>query len=123
MREILKRPPSTLENLVNCLNYDSGPTYPTFACPLLNLAPFSPFSPPFPSLIFTLRFYLFIFTFLCFLSSSLSPFFPRRRFGLLSASQPTSKARNNLLKCVFRFLKRSRVFSIFPNLFPFGQSE
>lgn len=44
--------------------------------------------------------------------------FPLASLGLLSASQATSKARNNLLKCIFVSSKRTRVFSsIFPPFF------
>lgn len=69
--------------------------------------------------------FLYLFIFLHSLSSFLSPF-SLRGLGLLSASQPTSKARNNLLKCIFVSPKRIPVFfSIFtsPPLFSFTRSK
>lgn len=80
------------------------------------------FSPSFPpSFLLCVSTYLFFY-----IPSVLSfflPFFflllfPLASLGLLSASQATSKARNNLLKCIFVSSKRTRVFSsIFPPFF------
>lgn len=67
--------------------------------------------------------FLYLFIFLHSLSSFLSPF-SLRGLGLLSASQPTSKARNNLLKCIFVSSKRIPVFfSIFTPLPFFTRSK
>lgn len=65
---------------------------------------------------------IYFSTFLSVLSFFLPFFFlllfPLASLGLLSASQATSKARNNLLKCIFVSSKRTRVFSsIFPPFF------
>lgn len=79
---------------------------------------------PLPSLPHFYFVFLLIYfsTFLSVLSFFLPFFFlllfPLASLGLLSASQATSKARNNLLKCIFVSSKRTRVFSsIFPPFF------
>lgn len=68
--------------------------------------------------------FLYLFIFLHSLSSFLSPF-SLRGLGLLSANQPTSKARNNLLKCIFVSSKRSKRFACFSRfrLFSFTRSK